>query len=608
MLKHVLVFTLLIILPFNGFAQGTGGGEAYPDLETSGEALERWQDLKFGMFVHWGPVSLRGTEIGWSRGKIIPIEEYDNLYKEFNPVLFDAQEWVTTLKNAGMKYLVITTKHHDGFCLWPSDYTEYDIASTPFRRDILKELAEACEQQGIVFGTYYSIADWYHPHYTTRYGGDPKPLENSDMDVYVDYLHNQVRELIETYNTDILWFDGHWEASWTHQYGMDLYKFIRDLKDEILINNRVDKGRGHENGMTKSQAYAGDFGTPEQKIGSFYPDDAWESCITIGHQWAWKPNDHLKTAGECIQTLARTAGGGGNLLLNVGPMLDGRIEQRQIDRLAAMGDWLDQNGESIYGTQGGPFKPNYWMASTHKGKKIFIHLFKWPEQKLIIPKLKSCKITTARVLNNNQELSFEENDTSTVIFLPSEKIDPHNTVITLELDKKADLIDPLDMVRQTFSGIADAKLVLKEPFSSKYPANGLASLTDEIRGSLSYTDQDWMGFEKVDLELILDFGREKILEKVGIGCLQDQGAWIFFPSAIEVLVSDDNEHFKLAGEKRLPQVQEDITIKKTDFIVELDPISAQYFKIIVRNQGHCPEWHKGAGGAAWLFVDEIFIE
>ena len=186
-MKNLIVIMLLLFQSSSMLAQW-GGGEKYPDLKTNQEALQEWQNMKFGLFVHWGPVSLRGTEIGWSRGREVPIREYDNLYKEFNPALFDANEWVKTIKDAGMKYIVITSKHHDGFCIWDSEFTDYDITSTPIKRDILKELSDACKAHGILFGTYHSIADWRHEHYATRYGGDSRPVEESDMSIYEEYL------------------------------------------------------------------------------------------------------------------------------------------------------------------------------------------------------------------------------------------------------------------------------------------------------------------------------------------------------------------------------------------------------------------------------------
>lgn len=428
------------------------GGDANPDLKTNVQALKKWQALRFGMFIHWGPVTLRGTEIGWSRGREVPIDEYDRLYKEFNPVLFNAREWVATAKAAGMKYLIITSKHHDGFCLWDSKYTDYDIMSTPFKRDVLKELAKECKRQGILFGTYYSILDWHHPDYTTRHGGDPRPIEQSDMSRYIIYMKNQLRELVENYHTNILWFDGEWEDSWDHDKGMDLYRYVRSLRDDILINNRVDKGRKGMHGMTISKKFAGDFGTPEQRVGTFEIDNPWESCITICRQWAWKPNDQMKSLRECIQTLAKTAGGGGNLLLNVGPMLDGRMEQRQIDRLKEMGEWLKKNGESIYGTQGGPFKPTDWMVSTRKGNKIFVHLFSRPEKELLLPELKGCQVLSARILHG-PKLNVTHLDGRIAVQLVSKLVDENDTVIVLKLDRDASGIAPCEVPKNSLRSL-----------------------------------------------------------------------------------------------------------------------------------------------------------
>jgi len=182
----VLTAIFLLLPFFSGYAQLSGGGEANPSLHTNKEALQRWEALRFGMFIHWGPVSLRGTEIGWSRGTSVPVTDYDSLYKEFNPVLFDADEWVRIAKEAGMRYMILVTKHHDGFCLWPSEYTDYDIASTPYGKDIVRQLADACQRQGILFGTYYSILDWWNPLYPASHGKPEKDLARADMKKYTE--------------------------------------------------------------------------------------------------------------------------------------------------------------------------------------------------------------------------------------------------------------------------------------------------------------------------------------------------------------------------------------------------------------------------------------
>ena len=376
--EFLLVFFLLSFSLVSG-QNLTGGGEANPQLLTNQKSLQKWRELRYGMFIHWGPVSLRGTEIGWSRGREVPFEEYDQLYKEFNPEKFDARKWVSLIKKSGMKYLIVVSKHHDGFVMWNSETTDYDIMSTPYGRDVLGELSKECKRQGILFGTYYSICDWHHPDYPVEYNRKEQKKE-ADMGRYIQYMKAQIKELVEKYHTRILWFDGEWEDPWTHEMGMDLYQFVRTLDDEILINNRVDKGRRGMEGVSESSRFAGDFATPEQQVGRFDTKTPWESCITICTQWAWKPDDILKSKSECIQTLVKTVGGDGNLLLNVGPKPDGTIEKRQADRLLEIGDWLSRYGITIYGTHGGPVPPQKWGVSTQSDNKVYIHVVKMEKQ------------------------------------------------------------------------------------------------------------------------------------------------------------------------------------------------------------------------------------
>jgi alpha-L-fucosidase len=584
-----------------------GGGEAHPALLTNTTALHRWKDMRFGMFIHWGPVTLRGTEIGWSRGLQVPIADYDHLYQEFNPALFNAREWVSVAKAAGMKYLVITSKHHDGFCLWDSKYTDYDIMSTPFRRDVLKELSEECARQGILFCTYYSILDWHHPHYTTRYGGDTRPVSGSDMNLYRAYLKGQVEELIKTYHTNMLWCDGEWEKSWTHDDGMDLYAFARGLNDSLLINNRVDKGREGMKGMTASGKYAGDFGTPEQEIGMFDNQRAWESCITVGTQWSWKPNDKLKSAGQCIQMLAKTAGGGGNLLLNISPMPDGRVEQRQRELLGQVGRWLAQYGESIYGTTGGPFRPEPWLAATSRGNRIYVHLFTPPKEELRLPLLPNRKIKAARLLGGGM-LNFTREGSQIVIPLPRDPMDESDAVIALDLDGTAGDIVPLDVPTNIFKEMEVGDIRLKTLPGPTYPAHGARSLTDKVRGTLNYLDDSWMGYEKDDCEAVIDLRSVKSVSKVSVGCLQTQALWIFFPRGVDVDVSKDSVEFTRVGTVNAGEPAQEEDVRRKDVAVSFPPTQARWVKIRITNTGICPPWHAGAGSKAWLFLDEITVE
>lgn len=395
-------------------------------LTAKPDAMQWWQDARFGLFIHWGPVSIKGTEIGWSRGGErrgtggtgeVPVEVYDNLYKEFNPTQFDARQWVAMAKDAGMKYLVFTTRHHDGFSMFDSALTGYKITHSPFGRDVVKELADACHEAGMPLGFYYSPPDWHHPGYRT---------ENHAR--FLEYMHGQVRELCTNYGkVDILWFDGLGGTAkdWDSQ---TLLPMIRTLQPQIIINNRA--------------GLPADFDTPEQEIGTFRRDRAWESCITMGKQWAWKPNDDLKSAKECIQTLVRCAGGDGNLLFNVGPMPDGAIEPRQVERLKAMGEWLKAYGESIYGTRGGPYKPGAWGASTCRGNTVYLHVLSWPKEPMTFGSIHA-KVLSWTVLTGGKA-AIDASDRKLDVWADVENRDDIDTIFRLELDKPAMEIPVMD--------------------------------------------------------------------------------------------------------------------------------------------------------------------
>lgn len=404
-------------------------------IKTSPQMLNDFMDKRFGMFIHWGPVSLRGTEIGWSRHRNIPVDEYDNLYKEFNPVLFNADNWAKTAKDAGMKYLTITAKHHDGFCLWPSAYTDYTIMSSPFKRDIVGELAQACKKYGIAFCIYFTILDWHDKDYPLHNQGDTIPDPTADVKKFVGTMKLQLSELINNYHPYMLWFDGNWEKPWTTAYGQEVYNHIKNEDSTIIINNRL--GKGNHNTMTPESI--GDFATPEQMIGGINMVDPWESCITICNQWAWKPNDKIKTLKESIQTLVGTASGNGNLLFNVGPMMDGRIEERQVNLLSQMGAWLANNGTAIYGTKGGPYTPNKDFATTRKGNKIYLHIFNQNNALLKLAPLKNFTIQKAYFLHAGA-VPFEQGESGISFKLPALLPDSIDSILVLELDGDAEAI------------------------------------------------------------------------------------------------------------------------------------------------------------------------
>ena len=428
----------LVALAFLSAASQNRSAES-PSAPAAAERLAWWREARFGLFIHWGPVSLKGTEISWSRANTnpacpnkgeIPAAIYDNLYKEFNPTLFNAAEWAGIAKAAGMRYVVLTAKHCDGFCLWPTKTIDHHIGNSPFRRDVCDELAEAVRGAGLRIGWYYSPMDWYDP--------DCRTERNA---AYVKRMQEQIRELVTHYGRiDVLWFD--WDGGTIPWDQSATYRIVRGAQPRIIINNRLECSSGG-NSADKFIGPDADYLTPEQEIGAYNDKQPWETCMTLGTQWSWKPNDRIKTADDVIRILARCAGGDGNLLLDVGPMPDGRIEPRQVDVLKQVGAWLDAAGESIYGTRGGPFKPGDYGASTRKGNTIYLHVFQWPGDALRLPALPA-KIVGSRTLGGGRP-SVRQTDGGIEIAVAEKDRRAADTVVALELDGPADRLAAVDM-------------------------------------------------------------------------------------------------------------------------------------------------------------------
>ncbi len=420
------------------------------------DRMDWWRDARFGMFIHWGLYAVPAGEwegttnhAEWIRTTAqIPLETYNKFVERFNPVEFDAGKWVSMARNAGMKYIVITSKHHDGFCLFDSEYTDFDIMSTPFKRDILKELSDECRQQGLEMCWYHSIMDWHHPDYLPRRGWEKdRSTEGADFDKYVSYMKKQLAELTSDYGKiGVLWFDGEWEDTWTHERGVDLYDYVRSLQDDIIINNRVDKGRQGMAGLTKEGEYLGDFGTPEQEVpDTGLPGVDWETCMTMNNHWGYnKYDDNWKSSRELIRKLVDIASKGGNFLLNVGPKADGTFPRESIKSLEDIGKWMDIYGESIYGTQASPFSDLGWGRCTQKSKgkntRLFLHVFDLPENDaLVLPGFEN-RIKKAYALNGMEKLNYEESDNSIIIDLSGIEPDTNCTVITLDVRGKISTI------------------------------------------------------------------------------------------------------------------------------------------------------------------------
>lgn len=414
-----------------GHAETTAAPEASPS-KVDPEALKRWQEDRFGLFIHWGPISQLGKEIGWARGhREITNEMYDDLYKTFNPENFDADAWVSLAKQAGMKYIVLVAKHHDGFCLWDTKQIDYNIMNSPFKRDIVKELAEACKKQDMDFGCYYSTLDWWHKDFPmTGRGGNIK-RETSDLEKYTDYLKAQIRELLTNYGPLVtLWFDR--PQCFDAKRGQSVIDMARSIQPDVLINNRTGA--------------PGDYLTPEQKIGKFDRKQAWEACMTVSkdNHWGWHKNDGVKPLEKLIEMLVQSAGGDGNLLLNIGPMADGTIDPEQAERLEEIGEWMKVNGESIYATRGGPYKPGQWGAATCKGNTMYLLINKFDENGVAtFPPLER-KILSSKLLAGG-ESSVKQDDQGVTVTVPAAARQEIVTVVKLELDGPAFDIEPIAM-------------------------------------------------------------------------------------------------------------------------------------------------------------------
>jgi alpha-L-fucosidase len=406
-------------------------------IPVDGEALRKWQSNRFGIFIHWGPVSQTGQEISWSRGKQIPVETYDALYKTFDPKGFNADEWARIIQDSGARYAVLTCKHHDGFCLWDSAKTDYTIRNTPFQRDVVKELSAALRNKGIGFGAYYSVPDNHDPDYpyalTGRRGHSKR--DHYDIDTYHRFLLAQSGELIRNYGPLLtIWYDtdGTVNEVYGKERGQEVINMVRTLQPDILINERTGA--------------RGDYSTPEQKVGGYDTNRPWESCMTVSahNHWAWGgEKDGVKSPDAVIALLAQCAGGDGNMLLNVGPRPDGIIDPAQAAVLRSVGDWLKVHGESIYGTRGGPYKPTPDYASTRRGNTLYLHLLRWQGGSVILPPLPSGVQIRSATLPDGSRADISSDASRLTISVPPEKRSAGDTVIKLLLNQDASGLTPI---------------------------------------------------------------------------------------------------------------------------------------------------------------------
>ena len=396
-----------------------------------------WRDARFGMFIHWGLYAVpAGTWHGeridglgeWimARAKI-PADQYAPLAKQFNPTRFDADEWVRIAKDAGMKYIIITSKHHDGFALFDSKVSQYDIMNaTPYQKDAIRALARAARRGGLKFGVYYSIMDWHHPDAQAPAYPDynSRTATNPNFGRYVEtYMKPQLLELVTQYpEIDVLWFDGEWVADWSDAQGKQLYDWLRAIRPSLIINNRVGHSRQGMAGMSANKDAPGDFGTPEQQVPpQGLPGVDWETCMTLNDTWGFQSfDDGWKDSRTLVRTLVDVASKGGNLLLNVGPTSQGVIPWQSVSRLREMGDWMKANGESVYGTTASPYGLPAWGRYTAKssGGRVYASVFDWPKDGRLALTGVTTKPRSIYLLADRKPLAVEQSGDGWAVRLP----------------------------------------------------------------------------------------------------------------------------------------------------------------------------------------------
>ncbi len=411
-----------------------------------------FRDAKFGMFIHWGPYSLASVEASWpimtpDPGGITE-SEYRALPSRFNPARFDPNTWIDLARTAGQQYMVFTTKHHDGFCMFDSSYTDYKITNTPYRKDIVRQLAAACDERSMRLGLYYSPPDLHHSDFrdtskpaSVNWHGEP---DRPDWPIYLQYMQLQITELLTRYGpVALIWFDG---LNNQEKYdGRRFLDLIHSLQAATLVNDRI--------------GVPGDYVTPEQfvpaavptrqahfnavdrsvnqqlKPGVPSPEDfqLWETCMTINNTWAYNEHDHnYKSSQFLIRSLVEVASKGGNFLLNVGPRPDGTIQPEFQDRLEAIGKWMAINGDSIYGTMYGPIQGVDGIRTTAKRDTIYVHVLDWPNSGLQVPGF-ARKVVSARLLATGAFLNYHQSEAGLQVDLPVRPPDDNIGVIAVRV-------------------------------------------------------------------------------------------------------------------------------------------------------------------------------
>jgi len=596
-------------------------------------ALQWFKDSKFGLFMHYGISSILGRSEWVQYQENIPLKEYIKLKDQFTADKFDA-DFITDLAlDAGMKYVNITARHHDSFCLFDSSVSNYTSVNSPSKCDLVGKLAHQCQQKGLGFFFYYSYAlDWKHPYfYPRKYNRIARPeyknpedvykwRKDEDFQYYIEFVHAQIRELLTNYGPIAgIWFDpimGYYGRP--DLFPIDeTYTMIRKLQPQTLIS--------FKQGATGTE----DFAAPERSGHSLYErvrqlfgeekaniaHHAWEKnknkhneiCDTMQPgAWGYRKADDGQhhSSDKVIQMLVNAVSRNYNLLLNTGSLPDGSIHQQDAKSLRETGKWLLENGKSIYGVDGGPFTANHFAAVTYLGKTFYAHLLNFSGGKVIVPTAENA-VKKVQTLDRTL-LNYQHVKEGISINIP--KIDHPNPDYVVKIDMQ-NKIDPQRHRDKSIELDIDMKyksIILKHSPSEKYPGRGILTLQDGIRGGLDYNSGHWLGFEQDDFEAVVDLGKNTDVHEIKIGFLQNQKSWVFLPEKCSVYTSNDRVQWKLLDAAK-KNVKMDEKIKADDFVKKGLKAKAGYIKIIAKNVQKCPDWHTGNGGRAWLFVDEIII-
>jgi alpha-L-fucosidase len=727
--RLILTLILSILLSIQITAQDTHYEADWNSLDK--RPLPTWfEDAKFGIFIHWGPYSVpawspKGTYSEWYQywlqsesifgngdftGQEIPEFQKntygpDSDYYDFGPMfkadLFDAKEWSSLFERSGSKYIVITSKHHDGFCLWPSKEANdrgfaWNSFDTGAKRDLLGELTNEVKKTEVKMGMYYSLYEWYHPWWI------------NDRERFVDELfHPQVKDLVQRYEPDVLWADGEWEMTSDKWKTEELIAWLYNdskVKDNIIINDRWGQETRHKHGGYYTTEYESDanFNKP------------WEECRGMGFSFGYNRNEDIEdynSAKALVLMLCDLVAQGGNLLLDIGPDARGRIPVIMQERLLEIGQWLDINGEAIYGTRRWK-NPVQWSEGkrdckgkdehyvggdyilrqtinppgedcavkeiffTHKNNTLYAITPKWPGEKLIIKNVQASDNSKIYFLDSNTELQWEQKGSDIVVSLPeynpnniksdiayafsisqiknyAQKPEIHvkyngfseNPLIRLSGPSNSkvyytiDGTDPTNkskvynkdikirksctlkcfasMEGKQNSEIISQRIIvydqvkdiqLKTTNSERYNANGVVSLMDNIIGTPETQGEDFLGFEGSDAEIVIDFGKKREFSSVSIGYLQNQGGWIFAPDKVIVSLSDNGKNFEEIVSRTVQNSRDEGSKERKESILNFENRSGRFLHIKIQNIGKLPKWHKGAGGDAWLFIDEISVE